>query len=299
MRFTEIAIKIFCEKTFALWQSMGLHVTPNHFYQPIPDTRCLKDNLWQIKSSLPGINFNKAQQLELLSDFARLYKDEYEQIPKSKTNDPHQYYIDNGSFESVDGEILYCMIRHFKPKRIIEIGSGNSTLLSAHAVIKNQVEGHMCNFTAIEPYPNKVLMNGFPGLNRLIPKRLQDIPLIEFTQLEANDILFIDSSHVLKLGSDVQYEYLEILPRLAPGVLIHIHDIFLPSEYPMNWILQDHHFWNEQYILQAFLIHNVAMKVLWAGSYMHLQHPEILEQSFSSYNRERRWPGSFWMQKLL
>jgi len=111
-----------------------------------------------------------------------------------------------------------------------------------------------------------------------------------------NDILFIDSSHVLKIGSDVQYEYLEILPRLAPGVLVHLHDIFLPMEYPKNWILTDHYFWNEQYLLQAFLIHNVAMKVLWAGSYMHLQYPAILEQTFSSYNRGKRWPGSFWMQ---
>jgi hypothetical protein len=259
----------------------------------------LQSELWQRKSSLPGIDINEAQQLELLSEFVRFYKEEYEQIPKSKTNALHQYYIDNGDFESVDGEILYCMIRHFKPKRIIEIGSGNSTLLSAQATIRNQTESHACDLTAIEPYPEKVLTKGFPGLSRLIPKRLQDVPLTEFARLEANDILFIDSSHVLKIRSDVQYEFLEILPYLAAGVLVHVHDIFLPMEYPKNWILHDHRFWNEQYLLQAFLIHNVAWKVLWAGSYMHLQHPATLEQTFSSYNRGKRWPGSFWMQRLL
>lgn len=122
--------------------------------------------------------------------------------------------------------------------------------------------------------------------------------ITEFTRLEANDILFIDSSHVVTIGSDVQYEYLEILPRLAPGVLVHIHDIFLPMEYRKQWVLQELRFWNEQYLLQAFLIQNVAWKVLWGGSYMHIQHPDILEKSFSSYNREERWPGSFWIQRL-
>jgi hypothetical protein len=297
--FREALIDRFCKKAFMPLQSFGLHIVPNHFYQPIPDTRELQNEIWQKKSSLCGIDINEGNQLDLLSEFARLYKEEYEQIPKSKTNVSHQYYIDNESFGSIDGEILYCMIRHFKPRRVIEIGSGNSTLLSAQATIRNQSEGYPCNLISIEPYPNRIIAEGFPGLSRLIPKRAQDVPLAEFMQLEANDILFIDSSHVVKTGSDALYEYLEIIPRLAPGVLVHAHDIFLPMEYPRHWLFEDHHFWNEQYILQAFLTHNVAWKVLWAGYYMHVQNPAILEQMFSSYSRKKGCPRSFWIKRTI
>jgi hypothetical protein len=121
------------------------------------------------------------------------------------------------------------------------------------------------------------------------------LPWSRFSQLRANDILFIDSSHVLKIGSDVQYEILSILPRLAEGVLVHLHDIFLPGEYPKHWVLDEHRFWNEQYVLHAFLCFNQRFQVVWAGSFMHTKHPELLEAAFRSYVRASRWPGSFWM----
>lgn len=205
-----------------------------------------------------------------------------------------------GGFESVDGEVLYCMIRHFKPKKIFEIGSGNSTYLFAQAILKNKEEhnDYECELVAIEPYPNNILKTGFAGLSKLIPKKVQDISLSEFKKLTENDILFIDSSHVLKIGSDVQYEYLEILPRLKKGVLVHLHDIFLPAEYPKEWVLKDYRFWTEQYLLQAFLAFNDSFEVIWAGSYMHLKHPDKLEVAFSSYRRNERWPGSFWIRKI-
>lgn len=154
-------IYTFCKKTFSLWHLIGLNVVPNHYYVPIPDTRYLQNEIWERTSSLPGIDINEMQQLELLSEFSHRYRDEYEKIPKSRTDVNHQYYINNQSFSSVDGEILYCMIRYFKPKKIIEIGSGNSTLLSAQAALKNQVEGHSCELIAIEPYPNEVLKKVF------------------------------------------------------------------------------------------------------------------------------------------
>ena len=191
------------------------------------------------------------------------------------------------------------MIRHFKPKRIFEIGSGNSTYLSAQAVLKDKEDnGHKCELIAVEPYPNDVLKAGFPGLSELISTKIQDIPLSEFNKLKENDILFIDSSHVLKIGSDVQYEYLEILPRLNKGVIVHLHDIFLPAEYPREWVLKDYRFWTEQYLLQAFLAFNDNFEVLWAGSYIHLKHPDKLEAAFSSYKRDERLPGSFWIRKI-
>jgi len=279
-------------------QRLGFHVTPNHYYQPIPDTKKLKDDLWSEHSALVGIDLNQAKQLELLSLFVSKFRTEYEQFPKSKTAIPYEYYVNNGSFVNVDGEILYCMIRYFKPQRIYEIGSGFSTYLSAQAMRKNVEEDRtQCELVAIEPYPNKVLEAGFPSLSRLIRKEVQDISLAEFEKLTANDILFIDSSHVLRIGNDVKYEYLDILPRLNKGVIVHVHDIFLPAEYPQEWVLRGRRFWTEQYLLQAFLAFNSSFEVLWAGSYIHLNHPEKLEAAFSSYNRSKTLPGSFWIRR--
>jgi hypothetical protein len=288
------------KKYFRLWEKKGFHITPVHFYEPIPDTTTLKDDLWKKQSELVGININEKEQIKLLSLFSSRYKEEYDSLPRNKTTNQYQYYINNQEFGSVDGEILYCMNRHFKPKRIVEIGSGYSTLLSAQGVLKNREEdsSYECDFVAIEPHPSEVLKNGFPGLSKLFIKEVQDIPLLEFEKLRENDVLFIDSSHVLKIGGDVQYEYLEILPRLQKGVLIHVHDIFLPAEYRKEFVLTYYHFWNEQYLLQAFLTCNDCFEVTWAGSYMHLKHPQTLEAAFSSYKRNESWPGSFWMRKI-
>lgn len=303
MKITRIynaVLRRFIRKLFPFWQKLGFHITPNHYYQPIPDTRTLKDDLWQKKYELAGIDINEEGQINLLSQFSSEFKEEYERFPRSKTSVPYQYYVNNSAIESVDGEILYCMIRYFKPKNIFEIGSGNSTYLSAQAILKNKEkdDSYECELVAIEPYPNDILRTGFPGFSRLIPKKAQDIPLSEFKKLTENDILFIDSSHVLKIGSDVQYEYLEILPRLNKGVIVHLHDIFLPAEYPKEWVLKDYRFWTEQYLLQAFLAFNNHFEVLWAGSYMHLKHPDKLEATFNSYKRIERWPGSFWIRKI-
>lgn len=282
------------------WQRFWFQVTPGHFYAPIPDTRTLKDELWAKPSDLVGVDMNEKWQLEFLSDCAAKYRGEYERFPHNRTGTPHEYYVNNGWFENVDGEILYCMVRRFKPRRIIEVGSGFSTYLSAHAIAKNRQEDpqYGCELTAIEPNPNPVLKAGFPGLTRLISCNVQDVALHEFQKLEANDIFFVDSSHILKIGSDVHYEFLEIIPRLNRGVLIHAHDILLPAEYPREKVFNDSIFWNEQYLLQAFLAFNGCYEVLWASSFMHVKHPDKLEQAFPSYQKSRIGPGSFWMRRI-
>lgn len=289
----------FVKKSFPLWQRFGYHLTPYHYYQPIPDIRDLEEDLWSKQSDLVGIDLNERKQLELLSLFVSRYKDEYASFPRYKTSVSHEYFINNYFFESVDGEILYCMVRYFKPKRIIEIGAGFSTYLSAQAILYNKKEddSYECELRAIEPYPNDILKAGFPGLTKLISTRVQDIPFSMFTKLQENDILFIDSSHVLKIGSDVKYEYLEILPRLNKGVIVHTHDIFLPAEYPRDWVIKEHRFWTEQYLLQAFLTFNESFEVIWAANYIHLEHPSKLGAAFSSYMREDTLPASFWIRK--
>jgi hypothetical protein len=281
---------------FEFWEKNGFHITPNSFAYPIPDTRDLTDDLWDEHSQMVGVDLNESGQISLLKLFTTKFRTEYAQFPSAKTNVPHQYFLQNPYFISVDGEILYCMVRHFKPRRIFEIGSGYSTYLSAQAVRQNDLEGSPCELAAFEPYPNDVLKRGFPGLSRLVETRIENTPLSEFAKMENGDILFVDSSHSLKIGSDVRCEFLEIIPRLQKGVIIHVHDIFFPAEYPKDWVLNDHIFYNEQYLLQAFLAFNESFEVLWAGSFMHLKHPQHLRAAFDSYHGG--WPGSFWMRKV-
>jgi predicted O-methyltransferase YrrM len=285
------------QRTFPLFQRLGFHVVPNRFNQPIPDTRTLKPALWETRSQLVGVDLREGEQLRLLSELSSRYRPEWDRFPLEPTTPNHQYYVNNRIFESVDGEMLYAMIRHHKPRRIVEVGSGFSTRLSAQAIARNVRDdaGYRCELTAIEPHPNPSLRSD--GAITLIDTEVQDVPLSFFTSLEENDILFIDSSHILRIGSDVQYECLEILPRLARGVLVHFHDIFFPSEYPPDTILKGYQFPNEQYIVQAFLSFNHAFEVLWAGSFMHLTHPDRLEAAFASYSRDTRWPGSLWLRR--
>ena len=289
------------KRIFPLAQSLGFHVTRNHHYEPIPDTRLLKDELWQQHSDLTGIQMNESKQLDWLSVCLSRYKEEYDRFPANHQHiqEPFTYIFDNPFFGPVDAEILYCMIRHFKPAKILEIGSGYSTYLAAQAVLKNAEEdlSRSCELTTVDPFPNKVVKAGFPGLGRVLPYDVQNLTLSTFGELQENDILFIDSSHVLKIGSDVQFEYLNVLPKLNPGVVVHIHDIFLPAEYPKDWILKEHRFWNEQYLLQAFLTFNEHFEVLWASSYLHLKHPDQLVAGFKSYNKNQNHPASFWIRK--
>ncbi len=292
-------LRIFFRKTFNLWQWLGFYIIPEHFYQPIPDMSTLGDDLWEKMSALSGLSMNEGEQRELLSVFQSTYKTEYETFPVEKTGTSHDYYLNNNAFVSVDAEVLYCMIRHFKPRRIIEIGSGFSTYLAAKAALKNKEEDreYDCDLVAIDPFPNKTLRQGFPGLTELMPSKVQAVPLSFFETLGENDILFIDSSHVLKIGGDVQYEYLEILPRLKKGVIVHIHDIFLPAEYPKDWLFRNKWFWTEQYLLQAFMAFNSSFTILWAGSFMNYRHPDLLSSAIASYRKGETLPGSFWIRR--
>ena len=296
--FTSVVLRRLLGKSFSMWEAIGIHVTPNHFESPIPDTRCLTQETWRKRSSLTGIDMREGEQIKLLETFAHSYKADYERFPRLKTAHSHEYYVDNGFFEAVDGEMLYCMIRHFKPKRVYEVGCGNSTLLAAQALMDNQKTGDPPGqLVAFEPFPNRNLREGFPNLSRVVVSKVEDVPLTVFQELEENDILFLDSSHVVRIAGDVQYEFLEILPNLKPGVIVHVHDIFLPAEYPKKLVMQQRRFFSEQYLLQAFLTFNCRFQVMWAGSFMHLSHPDLLERAFASYSRASRWPGSFWMRK--
>ncbi len=294
-----ILVVIIFKKLFRFWERLGIHITRVHYYEPIPDTREIKDELWDRKSEMIGLNFNEPKQISLLSDFSQKIKDELLKFPRTSdgTLKPYDFYYQNGGFSAIDADILYYMIRSKRPEKIIEIGSGFSTLLSAKAVLNNfQIDSHKSELIAIEPFPNDIIKAGIPGLSVLISKKVQEVPLTDFLKLKENDILFIDSTHIANINSDVNYEILEILPRLQRGVFIHFHDIYLPYEYPKEFIFKDRFFWNEQYLLHSFLIYNDYFEVIWSSNFMFRNHKDKLSDTFNSF--EGKTGASIWLKKI-
>ncbi len=286
-------VEIINSFTFEEFEALGYHLTPNHYYSPIPDTKALreKDFLWEKESELVGIDMNPDYQLDLLLNYFPAFQAEYSQFPQEKTDCPYEFYFNNSSFDGTDATVLHCILRHFKPNTIIEVGGGFSTFISANACLLNGGS----QLITIEPFPNDVLKQGFPGLSKLVERKVEDIDFEFFMQLQDGDVLFIDSTHVSRILGDVNYIYLEILPRLNKGVIIHVHDIFFPKDYPKSWVLDLKLFWTEQYLLQAFLTFNSAFEVLFCNSYMRLKYLPELKSVFP--NSPWWGGGSFWMRK--
>jgi len=276
-----------------IFMKVGILPIPDHYYQPMINpvkyiSKSLRDD-----RSLTGINFNTEEQLQLLSKFH--YNDELIQIPLKKT-DRISFYYNNGNYESGDAEYLYNIIRHFKPGNIIEIGSGSSTLLARKAIQQNQEEDikYQCRHICIEPFEQPWLES--IGVE-ILREKVETLDKSLFESLEANDILFIDSSHIIRPQGDVLFEYLEILPVLNSGVLIHVHDIFTPKDYPNEWIY-NHLFWNEQYLLEAFLMFNNQFKIIGALNYLtHSYYKELSDKCPVFSTQKGREPGAFWMVK--
>ena len=282
---------------FDIYEQRGWHVTPVDFYQPIPDTRALPSDLWTTRSDLVGLDLNEPAQLDLIAELSAQFREEYEHLD-ALGEDSLGFHFSQRSFGPVDAEMLFCMVRSFQPRRVVEIGCGMSTLIIAAALGRNAENGPSSEYVVIDPYPPSNVQAGVRGVSRLIAEEVQNVPLEPFTDLQAGDILFVDSSHVVRIGSDVLYEYLEILPRLAPGVVVHAHDIFLPGQYPREWVLDRRRFWSEQYLLQSFLAFNHDFEVLWAAGLMDVRHPDVLEAAFPSYDANAR-PGSFWFRRRV
>jgi hypothetical protein len=249
----------------------GYHIRPIHYYEPIPDFRAITLEQITRRHDFKGIDFRWDQQLTLLSELTA-YRDELTEL---------EFDFDNGFFSGFDAAVYYSLIRHLKPQRVIEIGGGYSTKLAAKAL---RGDGKLI---CIEPYPER--LNGDIDL---IQKRVEEIDVDFFSCLEPNDILFIDSSHAVKFGSDVCYEFLQLLPRLAPGVWIHVHDIFFPHDYPAEWLIERRMALNEQYLLEAFLSFNEKFQVALANYWLCLDHRD---------EAARLWPksgSSFWMKRV-
>jgi hypothetical protein len=280
----------------------GFHLLRKHYYLPIPDESDLRDPMLDEPSQLVGVDLNEAAALRWLTHVWPKYQLEFRHsFPLHRQHGSDGFYLINEGFMAGDAHVYYAMIREHRPRRIVEVGGGNSSILAAAACLKNRNDfGIKPHLSVIEPYPNEILKRGVAGLDELIPKRVQEVELGVFESLQAGDICFIDSSHVLKPGGDVQREYCEILPRLAPGVLVHIHDISLPKPY-FRCYLENHLYWNEQYLLQALLTFNPRFEVIWPGTAMFVKHPQELMTAFPEITAMKvkfplAEPSSFWLR---
>lgn len=296
----------------AVQDTAGLSVTPTHFYFPVPSLSSFDQKNWAACRPCAGVDFALEGQITRLQEELLPFVSECAFAETADGNE-HTFHFNNGFFERVDVEVAYSFVRRYKPKRIIEIGSGNSTLVLGKALQRNAAEGDAGELISIEPHPAPFLKSGVPGLTRLIERQVQQVPMELFGTLRANDMLFIDSSHVVAMDSDVIHECLRILPELARGVLVHFHDVFTPLDYPKKFVMKNLCFWGEQYLLEAFLAFNSAFKVMWASSAMQQFHPEVLREAFpewvGSYERmpedlkvfsptlngSEVWPCSFWI----
>ena len=277
----------------AIFMKTGILPVADHYYEPLINPKKHLSRSLREDRRLPAIDFNVEEQLSLLSRFD--YNEELLSFPYAPPGDLC-YYYDNPVFRSGDAEYLYNMVRHFKPGKIVEIGSGYSTLMVRNALQYNQKEkpGYQCRHICIEPYEMPWLEN--TGVE-VIREKVESLDLSVFKILGKNDILFIDSSHMIRPQGDVLVEYLEILPLLNPGVIVHVHDIFSPRDYLDAWIYKEHKLWNEQYLLEAFLSFNPVFKITGAVNYLYHNHREKLLQKCPvlAKDTEGREPGSFWM----
>jgi len=271
-------------KLFKLAEKNGFHILKTGFYSPIPIISEIIEEKHQNSNS--HFDWNEESQIKLLNQF-KIYSQEFQQILEDK-----KYQIEGDvGFGVHDAPIYYSFIRHKKPQRIIEVGAGNSTRLAVLAAEKN---GNT-EIVAIDPFVRNLRKIDIPSSVQFIEKPVQMVPLSEFKKLTKDDILFIDSSHIVKQGSDVNFLYLQVLPILKSGVIIHIHDIFLPSVYPKKWLNEKLTFFNEQFLLHAFLLFNKDFEILFSNNFMRIYHGDLLTLFFDTKSEPRG--GSFWMRK--
>jgi predicted O-methyltransferase YrrM len=264
---------------------VGLQVVPKNYYSPIPDLDALPADVFDRRSELRGIHFDLDEQVAWIE--ANLAAAMREFAPPAEL-------VDNASYGRVGADLLHGVVRGLQPRRIVELGSGYSTLIMAAAVERNREEGVETELRTFDPYPS-VARPGHPGLASLGAVRAQDVPMDVFARLSAGDVLFVDTTHTVKLDSDVNRVVLDVLPALAPGVLVHVHDIFLPYEYPRQWPEESGFHWAEQYLLQAFLAGNRGYEVLAATFALCRDRPDAMARLAPTW-RAGAEASAFWIR---
>lgn len=274
-----------------------LFAPPGHFYSPVvarDEARNLFERLSRapLPEMLQGLDISREGMVGKWTELLPYLR----AVPLPAHHTPgFRYCYENPAYSYGDGATLYAMIARHRPRQIIEVGCGWSSVCMLDA-LDRELQGQ-CQITFIEPYPEllRQLGEGAIDAHRLIASPIQSVDLGEFRRLEAGDILFIDSTHVLKTGSDVTYELLHVLPALRPGVLVHFHDIFWPFEYPREWAVDDNRSWNEIYALHAFLSGNRDWSVEFMGNYMTSVEPDRVERDFPMMLKNPG--GAIWLRR--
>jgi predicted O-methyltransferase YrrM len=270
---------------------------PGHFYSTIPSLEDLHRDEAKIFDrslrAIAGVDLNLEGQIDLLGKLKEYYQ---EQPFSAEASAELRYCFENDFFSYSDALFLYCMIRFAQPKRIIEIGSGFSSFVMLDT--NERFFDNRIKFLFIEPDDERLrsrLRATDLDVAEIIPSPVQGVELARFDELSAGDILFVDSSHVAKVGSDVNHILFEILPRLSSGVFVHFHDMFYPFEYPKKW-LEEGRYWNEDYLLRAFLQFNSAFKIRIWNQFLGMHYPERLRESMPLCMKSIG--GSLWLQRV-
>ncbi|WP_422105126.1 class I SAM-dependent methyltransferase [Winogradskyella sp.] len=272
------------------------HFLPGHFYSVIPNLEEVRNDQSRIwkgieTDGIDAIDLNTETQKKLLAEINKYYSE----IPfKDDLEDNLRYHFNNPYYLYTDGIVLYGMLRHLKPNRVIEVGSGYSSALMLD--VNDLFFDSNIGFNFIEPYTERLEMlinQGDKENVSILKSRVQDVDLEYFKSLKENDILFIDSTHVSKCGSDLNYLLFEVLPVLNEGVYIHFHDIFYPFEYPKNWVFKGYN-WNENYLLRAFLMNNKDYSIQVFAHYLHMHHKDVYTDMPLAY---KNTGGNLWLRK--
>lgn len=280
-------------------RTVGYELLERHFYDPLPDLDNLPSGLWAGPSDVPGVDLRVGEAVRFLDEELRPHIRDFippDTLDANRTGATGRFYLRNGRYESVDAETLYGILRHVKPKKVLELGSGASSHIIDFARRANDVDGSPFDHEIIDPYPFESPMGPVAGA---VPRRVrgEEVDPQEVERLKDGDVFFVDTTHTVKTGGDVAHIVLNLFPRLPRGVWVHVHDIFLPYEYPREWVVQDRRAWAEQYMLQAFLAFNQTYEVVFPAQAVVRLAPALVKDVVPSF-RPGVSPGAFWMRRV-
>jgi hypothetical protein len=267
--------------------ALGFDLVQQHYYSPIPGH--LPESVWEERNPLRGIRWDLDSCLEWLGQIDPFMT---EFSPPIRLGETYEFQYANGSFGNGDADVLYGVIRAGKPKRILELGSGHSSVVIHLATERNDTDGSPCEHRIFDPHPTDHL-----GTLDITPMPAEMLPEEEIANLSAGDILFVDTTHAVRIGGDVLRVVLDLLPMTNPGVLIHLHDIFLPYQYPRAFFEEHEYYWAEQYLLQAFLACNSQFEIVAPLHALFRDRTQAFSALVPSIS-DGGYPGSFWCRRL-
>ncbi len=275
--------------------ALGRDVLPRTVYSPVPEVPPPDWEGWHRRHPLPGLSLDLNRQLSYLERELAPYLGEFR--PPATAAPRGEYYLDNGYYLRGEAEVLYATIRSHRPGRVLELGGGFSTMVSAEACAANIHDGHPVEMTSVDPRPRIPLSERLAEMVQVERADAREVPVERFLELEEGDVLFIDTSHTVKSGSEVNRLVLEVLPRLRAGVLVHFHDIFLPYEYPREWLARGTYL-NEQYLVHGLLVENPRWEVLLSLYALARERPEPLRAAIPSFEGREPLPNALWLRRV-